>query len=66
MWYARVPSPAVKQRMTEILLGSKSPFRAVRFGDGPWVERAATTPMPAAEKLPPWWTGPPPGGPDKP
>jgi hypothetical protein len=58
MWYAREPAPAVKAKMLAKLLGPDSPFSAVRFGDGDWIPRPASSPMPTAKQLPPWWQTP--------
>jgi hypothetical protein len=56
--YARVPKQSVKDKMVAQLLGPKSPFKAVKFGDEPWIMRPESTPMPEPLALPIWWNNP--------
>jgi hypothetical protein len=52
--YAREPhNQATRQAMLDELFGPNSPITAVRFGDGPWIERSAArpnSPMPPIPK----------------
>jgi hypothetical protein len=56
--YARIPNDADKVRMAAQLLGPKSPFKALKFGDEPWIMRPDSTPMPEPLALPAWWNDP--------
>ena len=53
--FVRKPAAGAEAGMLKVLFGAESPFSAVRFGDGPWIERPDTAPMPA---LPPPLKGP--------